>query len=52
MDSNAVRIATAGWTRHCADVDAWEVEQKAIARRADEQHAWTLAGDERGIYGT
>lgn len=23
----------------------------ATARRADEQHAWVLAGDERGIYG-
>jgi hypothetical protein len=23
----------------------------AIARRADQQHAWTLAGDNRGIYG-
>ena len=23
----------------------------AIARRADQQHAWTLAGDDRGVYG-
>jgi hypothetical protein len=23
----------------------------AIVARADQQHAWTLAGDERGIYG-
>jgi hypothetical protein len=23
----------------------------AIARRADEQHAWVLADDERGVYG-
>lgn len=23
----------------------------AIAARADQQHAWTLEGDERGIYG-
>jgi hypothetical protein len=29
--------------RHCADADAWA---------ADEQHAWTLAGDPRGTYGT
>lgn len=26
-------------------------ELAAIARRADEQHAWVLAGDERGTYG-
>jgi type II secretory pathway pseudopilin PulG len=26
-------------------------ELTAIARRADQQHAWTLAGDDRGIYG-
>lgn len=26
-------------------------ELAAIARRADEQNAWVLAGDERGIYG-
>jgi hypothetical protein len=25
--------------------------QAAIAARADEQHAWVLAGDERGMYG-
>lgn len=26
-------------------------ERAAIAARADQQHAWTLAGDDRGIYG-
>jgi hypothetical protein len=26
-------------------------ELTAIAHRADQQHAWTLAGDDRGIYG-
>jgi len=25
--------------------------QAAVARRADQQHAWVLAGDERGVYG-
>jgi hypothetical protein len=25
--------------------------QAAIAARADQQHAWVLAGDDRGIYG-
>jgi nitrate/nitrite transporter NarK len=23
----------------------------AVARRADQQHAWVIAGDERGVYG-
>jgi hypothetical protein len=27
------------------------LERAAIARRADQQHAWVLAGDERGTYG-
>jgi hypothetical protein len=26
-------------------------ERRAIAARADEQHAWVLAGDDRGVYG-
>jgi hypothetical protein len=32
-------------------VDAREHARIAIAARADEQHAWVLAGDVRGIYG-
>jgi hypothetical protein len=28
-----------------------QLERAAIARRADQQHAWVLAGDERGTYG-
>jgi fatty acid desaturase len=24
----------------------------AVARRADQQHQWALAGDDRGVYGT
>jgi hypothetical protein len=32
-------------------VGAWEAEQRAIVARADQQHAWTLAGDPRGTYG-
>ena len=26
-------------------------EHAAIAARADQQHAWVLAGDDRGVYG-
>jgi hypothetical protein len=32
-------------------VDAREDARLAIAARADRQHAWVLAGDDRGIYG-
>ena len=32
-------------------VDAREDARLAIAARADQQHAWVLAGDDRGIYG-
>jgi hypothetical protein len=32
-------------------VDAREDARLAIAARADQQHAWALAGDDRGIYG-
>jgi hypothetical protein len=45
------RWGRAAWARHCADADAWAVEQKAIAARADQQHAWVMAGEDRGVYG-
>ena len=32
-------------------VDARENARLAIAARADRQHAWVLAGDDRGVYG-
>ena len=32
-------------------VDARENACVAIAARADQQHAWVLAGDDRGVYG-
>lgn len=47
----AYRWARTAWVRHCAAADAWEREQKAIAARADQQHAWALGGDPRGTYG-
>jgi hypothetical protein len=47
----AYRCGRAAWARHCADADAWAAEQKAIAARAAQQHAWVLAGDPRGTYG-
>jgi hypothetical protein len=47
----AYRWATGAWARHCEAADAWELEQKAIAARADQQHAWVMAGDPRGTFG-
>ena len=32
-------------------VDAREEMRAALVARADQQHAWVLAGDDRGIYG-
>lgn len=44
------------WTRRAVDrhTERVEVERRRLAglvARADEQHAFVLAGDERGIYG-
>jgi cytoskeletal protein RodZ len=32
-------------------VDDREEKRDALVARADQQHAWVLAGDDRGIYG-
>jgi hypothetical protein len=32
-------------------VDAEHQALAALAARADQQHAWTIAGDDRGVYG-
>jgi hypothetical protein len=39
------------WARHEAATEAERQRLTAIAARADQQHAWTLAGDPRGTYG-
>jgi ABC-type Fe3+-siderophore transport system permease subunit len=31
--------------------DTREAGRRAVVTRADQQHAWVLAGDDRGIYG-
>jgi ABC-type Fe3+-siderophore transport system permease subunit len=31
--------------------DAREAGRRALVTRADQQHAWVLAGDDRGVYG-
>jgi hypothetical protein len=38
--------------REIAAAEAAEARrQAAVAKRADRQHAWVMAGDERGTYG-
>jgi ABC-type Fe3+-siderophore transport system permease subunit len=36
------------WERR---VDAQYEKRAALVARADQQHAWVLAGDDRGVYG-
>ena len=40
------------WARHQAAVAAERRRFAAIVARADQQHAWVLAGDPRGTLGT
>jgi hypothetical protein len=40
------------WAAHQAAVAAEEQRLAGVAARADQQHAWTLAGDPRGTHGT
>ena len=47
-----VQIAAQVWARHQAAAAAERRRFAAIAARADQQHAWVLAGDPRGTYGT
>jgi hypothetical protein len=32
-------------------LDARDAARRALVARADQQHAWVVAGDDRGIYG-
>ena len=36
----AYRWGRVAWIHRCAAADAWEREQRAIAKRADQQHQW------------
>lgn len=38
-------------TRQDAEIERQHREQRALAARADEQHAQIMAGDDRGTYG-
>jgi lipopolysaccharide export system protein LptC len=40
-----------GHKQSAAAVEQERRENAALVARADQQHAWTLAGDERGVYG-
>jgi hypothetical protein len=46
-----VKHAPGWWAAHEAAVDAEERRLAGIAARADQQHAWVMAGDPRGTYG-
>jgi hypothetical protein len=39
------------WRAYCVRVAEREAEHAAIVTRADQQHAWVLQGDDRGVYG-
>jgi uncharacterized SAM-binding protein YcdF (DUF218 family) len=49
----AVVIALLYWVtgQSMRRADADDARRAALVARADQQHAWALAGDERGIYG-
>lgn len=47
----AVRSGLGAWRRHRADAAAERGRLAAIVARADEQHQWVMAGDERGVFG-
>ena len=47
----AWKYAPEVWARHQAAVAAERSRLAAVAARADQQHAWVLAGDPRGTYG-
>ena len=46
-----VYFARRWWLAHRQRVAEREAEHAAIAARADQQHAWVLAGDDRGVCG-
>jgi hypothetical protein len=49
-----VVAACLGWwscKRSDAELERMRREHAALIARADQQHAWVLAGDDRGIYG-
>src|ERR1700722_2310496 len=54
---SAIRVAVADCLVWCrvmhrgAAVEQTRREHAALAAPADQQHAWVLAGDDRGIYG-
>jgi hypothetical protein len=49
-----VVAACLGWwscKQSDAELERMRREHAALIARADQQHAWVLAGDDRGIYG-
>lgn len=46
-----VHLLRKSFRRHEAALDRERDRQAALIARADQEHAWVLEGDERGIYG-
>ena len=47
----AVMYGRHWWDTECERTAQLRAEHQAIAKRADQQHSWTLAGNPRGTYG-
>ena len=51
----AISVGLALWLGQQRAVDASRRQRREyaeLAARADQQHAWVLAGDDRGVYGS
>ena len=48
---SAWAICKYGVPAYRSRVAAHQAGQAALVSRADQQHAWVLAGDDRGVYG-
>jgi hypothetical protein len=51
MPAGAITLAWWISRTYRAGVDRHQAERDQLAARADRQHGWTVAGDERGTYG-
>ncbi|MBU8830808.1 hypothetical protein [Mycolicibacterium goodii] len=46
-----VRAAVRGYQAAVREAQRERARARELADRADQQHAWTLTGDQRGVYG-
>jgi hypothetical protein len=47
----AVKLGPEIWREYQADRAAQRAQLEQIAAREDQQHAWVLRGDDRGVHG-